>query len=69
MQVAIINNRTFLSGTPEEIVLYGKLAELSGQITIKPRLKEIEIDVEEIIEQYLKQNQNGGGGKWRIKNM
>lgn len=62
MQVAIINNRTFLSGTPEEIVLYGKLAELSGQITIKPRLKEIEIDVEEIIEQYLKQNQNGGGG-------
>ena len=60
MQVAIIDNRTFLSGTPEEILLYIKLAELSGQITIKPRLKEIEIDVKEIIEQYLKQNRNGG---------
>ena len=63
MQVAITQNGTILSGTPEEIILYSKLAELSGQITIKPRFNEIEIDIGQIITQHLKENQNGGGEK------
>lgn len=58
MQAAITPKGTILSGTPEEIVLYAKLAE---QITIKPRFKNIVVDVEQIIKEHFKENQSGGG--------
>lgn len=61
MQAAITPKGTILSGTPEEIVLYSKLAALAEQITIKPRFKNIVVDVEQIIKEHLKENQSGGG--------